>query len=78
MFDYRRFHDVFPAEIQPPYNRNLQNDIEKYRRSYDGVLFLDRVLKALGIANGAPLRCLSLKINLSDSLSSSKVVSAQI
>lgn len=61
MFDYRRFDDVFPADAQVLYDRTLQQEIEKHRRNYDGVLFIDRVLKALGIAKGMrlPVSCSS-------------------
>ena len=50
MFDCTRFQDVFPAGAQLPYDRHLQQEIEASRRKLDGALFIDRVLKALGIA----------------------------
>ncbi|QPG94103.1 hypothetical protein C2857_004657 [Epichloe festucae Fl1] len=49
MFDYTNFHDVFPTGLQLPYDRKLQQEIEAHRKHADGVLFIDRVLKALGI-----------------------------
>lgn len=52
MINYTDFHQVFPAELQSPYDRQLQNDIDTHRKELDGVLFVDRVLKALGIAKG--------------------------
>jgi hypothetical protein len=55
MFDYTKFHDVFPTETQLPYDRKLQHDIEAHRKNVDGVLFIDRVLRALGITKGKSL-----------------------
>ncbi|UNI17566.1 hypothetical protein JDV02_003896 [Purpureocillium takamizusanense] len=50
MLDYTRFQDVFPADLQIPYDRRLQHEIDDRRKSLDGTLFIDRVMKALGIA----------------------------
>lgn len=52
MIDYTQFHNVFPATLQAPYDRKLQHDIDAHRKELDGVLFIDRVLKALGISRG--------------------------
>lgn len=52
MINYNEFHQVFPAELQSPYDRQLQNDIDSHRKELDGILFVDRVLKALGITKG--------------------------
>lgn len=52
MIDYTQFQHVFPSDLQSPYDRQLQNDIEAHRKTLDGVLFVDRVLKALGITKG--------------------------
>ncbi|KAF5136949.1 Protein ELYS [Metarhizium anisopliae] len=50
MFNYTSFHDVFPTEVQLPYDRRLQHDIEAHRKNADDVLFIDRVMRALGIS----------------------------
>lgn len=55
MFDITNFVDVFPTEGELPYDRSAQADIETRRRSFDGSLFIDRVLKALGVAKGLPM-----------------------
>ncbi|CAM1508962.1 Fc.00g027010.m01.CDS01 [Cosmosporella sp. VM-42] len=49
MFDYTNLHDVFEAGVPNPYDRKLQHDIDTCRKSFDGVLFIDRVLRAVGI-----------------------------
>ncbi|KAK0381613.1 hypothetical protein CLIM01_00979 [Colletotrichum limetticola] len=48
MFDYTNFDHVFGAE-QFPYDRKSVQEIDTYRKSLDGALFIDRVLKALGL-----------------------------
>lgn len=57
MFDYSNFGDVFPANWQSPYDRGALTEIESSRRTLDGVLFIDRVLKALGITKGMASCC---------------------
>lgn len=52
MFDYRDFQQVFPAGAQLPYDRELQANIADSRKTFDGLLFIDRVMKALGLAKG--------------------------
>lgn len=52
MFSYTNFHDVFPTEVHLPYDRRLQHDIEAHRKNAEGVLFIDRVMRALGISKG--------------------------
>lgn len=59
MIDYTQLQQVFPSDLQTPYDRQLQHDIEAHRKTLDGVLFVDRVLKALGITKGT-LRCKSV------------------
>ncbi|KAH7159623.1 nuclear pore complex assembly-domain-containing protein [Dactylonectria estremocensis] len=49
MFNYTNLHDVFPADSPNPYDRKLQHEIDNCRKSFDGVLFIDRVLRAVGI-----------------------------
>lgn len=53
MFDYRDFQQVFPAGAQLPYDRELLAEIENSRKTFDGALFIDRVMQALGISKGA-------------------------
>jgi len=50
--DYTQFHQVFPPDLGSPYAPDLIREIEAYRKSFDGVLFIDRVLKALGVTKG--------------------------
>ena len=74
MFDFTDFQQVFPAGTQLPYDKKLQTSIEAHRKGYDGTLFIDRVLKALGITKGqfvsSHMRCSSLlTISLSESVS---------
>ncbi len=54
MLDYTQFQQVFPANLRSPYDRKLQQDIDGHRKTLSGVLFIDRVLRALGIAKGVP------------------------
>ncbi|KJZ78178.1 hypothetical protein HIM_02216 [Hirsutella minnesotensis 3608] len=49
MLNYTKFDHVFPSKHHLPYDRALQHDIENHRKSLDGLLFIDRVMKALGI-----------------------------
>ncbi|KAF5705683.1 nuclear pore complex assembly [Fusarium mundagurra] len=49
MFDYTNLHDVFPEGLANPYDRETQRDIEHSRKEFDGALFIDRVLRAVGI-----------------------------
>ncbi|KAM0279155.1 hypothetical protein ACHAO9_011818 [Fusarium lateritium] len=49
MFDYANFHDVFPEGIANPYDRDTQREIEASRKNFDSALFIDRVLRAVGI-----------------------------
>jgi hypothetical protein len=52
MLNYTRLHAVFPSEGAVPYDQRGTQEIETLRRTLDGVLFVDRVLKALGIGEG--------------------------
>lgn len=50
MEDYTHPHKVFRPEWESPYaNQEFVREIEVFRKSFNGVLFIDRVLKALGI-----------------------------
>ncbi|RDA88628.1 hypothetical protein CP532_5828 [Ophiocordyceps camponoti-leonardi (nom. inval.)] len=53
MFLYSRYDDVFPAKLKFPYDRPLQHEIEHHRKAQGGVLFIDRVMKALGVIKGS-------------------------
>ncbi|KAF4974462.1 hypothetical protein FZEAL_8633 [Fusarium zealandicum] len=50
MFDYANFHQIFAAGVPNPYDRKAQQDIETSRKNFDGALFVDRVLRAVGIS----------------------------
>jgi len=53
--DYSQFHQVFPPKAESPYSQPLIKEIEGKRKSLGGILFIDRVLKALGITKGKSL-----------------------
>ena len=48
MFDYKNFTHVF-GNVAPFPDRAFHQETESFRRSYEGILFIDRVLKALGV-----------------------------
>lgn len=52
MTDYLQFDRVFGSVSQFPYNRTVAVSIETSRRSLEGSLFIDRVLKALNLGQG--------------------------
>jgi hypothetical protein len=52
MIDYTQFHAVFPGQGATPYSNKDVQEIETLRKSFNGVLFIDRVLKALNIGEG--------------------------
>lgn len=50
MEDYTHAHKVFRPEWGTPYiNSEFVSEIEVFRKSLHGTLFIDRVLKAMGI-----------------------------
>jgi hypothetical protein len=53
MFDFTAFDQVFGPSSHFPYDRKFLQETETFRKSFDGALFIDRVLKALGITKGA-------------------------
>ncbi|KAI8627171.1 nuclear pore complex assembly-domain-containing protein [Xylariaceae sp. FL1651] len=53
MIDYSQFDRVFGSMNPFPYNRPFIQRIETSRRSLEGSLFIDRVLKALNLAQAA-------------------------
>ncbi|KAL6875150.1 nuclear pore complex assembly domain-containing protein [Trichoderma novae-zelandiae] len=50
MLEYTDFQKVFPPGAHSPYDRKRIHEIEARRKELGGQLFIDRVLKALGIA----------------------------
>ncbi|ORY68346.1 nuclear pore complex assembly-domain-containing protein [Pseudomassariella vexata] len=50
MMDYSNFDRVFGSVDSFPYHRNFIQEAEVNRRSFDGALFIDRVLGALGLS----------------------------
>lgn len=53
MLDFSQFSAAFPADGPKPYDQSGVREIETFRKALDGVLFIDRVLKALGITESA-------------------------
>ena len=49
MIDHTQFHEVFKPDLGSPYDQDFVREVEVQRKSFNGVLFIDRVLKALGI-----------------------------
>lgn len=50
MLDYTSFHAVFPPQGANPYlDKSTVTEIETLRKSFDGILFIDRVLSSLRI-----------------------------
>jgi hypothetical protein len=52
MIDYTNFDRVFGAPTPFPYNRSFIQEADVYRRDFEGALFIDRVLAALGHSKG--------------------------
>lgn len=53
MLDYTEYNNVFPSPgFINPYDHKGASAIETFRKSLGGVLFVDRVLSRLGIAQG--------------------------
>ncbi|KAH6668112.1 nuclear pore complex assembly-domain-containing protein [Plectosphaerella plurivora] len=50
MFDYNNFEHVFPTAAVFPYGRKSIQETETFRKSFNGALFIDRVLSALGLS----------------------------
>jgi hypothetical protein len=66
MLDFSQFAAAFPTDGPKPYDQNGVREIETFRKTFAGVLFIDRVLKALGVGEGAqpyphPTPCFSTK-----------------
>jgi len=54
MLDFTQFQAAFPVDGPKPYDHSGVKEIETFRKTFDGVLFIDRVLRALGITEGEP------------------------
>jgi len=52
MLDFTQIQAVFPIDGPKPYDQKGVKEIETFRKSFDGILFVDRVLRALGITEG--------------------------
>ncbi|KAK4124628.1 hypothetical protein N657DRAFT_644873 [Parathielavia appendiculata] len=52
MLDLFQFNAAFPTDGPKPYDQNGVRQIETFRKTFDGILFIDRVLKALGVGEG--------------------------
>lgn len=52
MFDYNHYEHVFPTSAAFPYDRKSIQETDTYRKSFNGALFIDRVLSALGLTKG--------------------------
>ncbi|KAM0324858.1 hypothetical protein ACHAQA_007824 [Verticillium albo-atrum] len=50
MLDYTKFDEVFGPPVGNPYNKQALQEIDTFRRGSNGVLFIDRVLNALGLS----------------------------
>jgi hypothetical protein len=51
-FDYKNYSHVFENTSFP--DRSFFQETDTFRKSLDGILFIDRVLTALGVAKGEP------------------------
>ncbi|KAK2609583.1 hypothetical protein N8I77_003079 [Diaporthe amygdali] len=49
MQDFNHFHQVFKPEWGSPYTQDFLREIDVYRKSLNGVLFIDRVLRSVGV-----------------------------
>lgn len=52
MQDFNHFHQVFKPEWGSPYTPDFLREIDVYRKSLNGVLFIDRVLRSVGVTKG--------------------------
>lgn len=52
MQDFNHFHQVFKPEWGSPYTQDFLRDIDVLRKSLNGVLFIDRVLRSVGVTKG--------------------------
>ena len=52
MFDYEDFEDVFGSGEKVDYDAKTVKKLRENRTSLEGELFIDRLLKALGLKKG--------------------------
>lgn len=52
MFDYEEFNDVFGVGEDVEYDGKAVKKIRENRATLEGELFVDRLLKALGLSKG--------------------------
>ncbi|KKY39839.1 hypothetical protein UCDDA912_g00154 [Diaporthe ampelina] len=52
MQDFNLFHQVFKPEWGSPYTQDFLREVDVYRKSLNGVLFIDRVLRSVGVTKG--------------------------
>lgn len=52
MQDFNHFHQVFKPEWGSPYTQDFLRETDVYRKSLNGVLFIDRVLRSVGVTKG--------------------------
>lgn len=57
MGDFNQFEVVFGSKSDVAYNQQTIDDIVRHRRALENVLFVDRLLKALGIEKGEYHTC---------------------
>lgn len=50
--DFTHYEQVFQPDLESPYAPDLVREIESYRKGFGGVLFVDKVLSALGVTKG--------------------------
>jgi hypothetical protein len=60
MLDYSQLHLVF-RDSTKFYSAELLKEIDTFRKTFGGVLFIDRVLAALGLAKGTQVDLLALR-----------------
>lgn len=54
MIDFQQFEDVFGSKSDTSYHQQSIDDIVRNRQRLDNELFVDRLLKTLGIDKGRP------------------------
>lgn len=52
MIDFGNFNEVFGRLSPSLYNQTFIQEAEANRRNFEGALFIDKVLAALGLAKG--------------------------
>ena len=60
MFDHEDFEDIFGPGEKNEYDRRTVKKIRENRTTLDGELFIDKLLKALGLSKGTKIIILGL------------------